>query len=129
MVDYKVSIFDNNLPGTKLFVAKNKKFLGCIVIRDEIKSTARTAVTKLKEFNIKPVMITGDTNEQVEKAPKFSEIADEFLSFIGSDPLVIHNAPFDMTVYEPLRIVINRDIVLFIYIINFFVSIYNTFSK
>lgn len=28
--------------------------------------------------------------------PLFSEVVDEFLHFIGRDPLVIHNAPFDM---------------------------------
>jgi DNA polymerase-3 subunit epsilon len=28
--------------------------------------------------------------------PKFSEVVDEFLEFIGEDPLVIHNASFDM---------------------------------
>ncbi|MAU61216.1 MAG: DNA polymerase III subunit epsilon [Parvibaculum sp.] len=28
--------------------------------------------------------------------PKFSEVADDFLEFIGEDPLVIHNASFDM---------------------------------
>lgn len=28
--------------------------------------------------------------------PKFAEIADAFLDFIADDPLVIHNAPFDM---------------------------------
>jgi DNA polymerase-3 subunit epsilon len=28
--------------------------------------------------------------------PRFAEIADDFLAFIGNDPLVIHNASFDM---------------------------------
>lgn len=28
--------------------------------------------------------------------PKFREVADEFLAFIGEDPLVIHNASFDI---------------------------------
>ncbi len=28
--------------------------------------------------------------------PRFSEIVDDFLAFIAGDPLVIHNAPFDM---------------------------------
>ncbi|MFN4229185.1 DNA polymerase III subunit epsilon [Parvibaculum sp.] len=28
--------------------------------------------------------------------PKFAEVADDFLEFIGEDPLVIHNASFDM---------------------------------
>ena len=40
--------------------------------------------------------IHGITNEKVAGCPKFADVAERFLSFIGDDPLVIHNAPFDM---------------------------------
>lgn len=40
--------------------------------------------------------ITGITDEMLEGQPKFSDIVDEFLAFIGDDPLVIHNAAFDI---------------------------------
>lgn len=40
--------------------------------------------------------IHGISEEMLKGKPKFSEIADEFLDFIGDDAaLVIHNAPFD----------------------------------
>lgn len=42
------------------------------------------------------VAINGITNEFLVDKPKFSKIADDFLDFIGSDPLIIHNANFDM---------------------------------
>ena len=40
--------------------------------------------------------LTGITNQMVRNAPKFSEVAADFLDFIGDSVLVAHNAQFDM---------------------------------
>lgn len=40
--------------------------------------------------------VHGITDEDVKDAPKFAEIADDFLKFVGDSPLVAHNANFDM---------------------------------
>lgn len=40
--------------------------------------------------------VHGITAEMLEGKPVFAGIVDEFLEFIGSDTLVIHNAEFDM---------------------------------
>lgn len=40
--------------------------------------------------------ITGLTAEFLKPHPIFEKIAHDFLAFIGEDPLVIHNADFDM---------------------------------
>lgn len=40
--------------------------------------------------------LTGISNEMVRAAPKFGEVLDEFLRFIGDSVLVAHNAPFDL---------------------------------
>ena len=39
--------------------------------------------------------VHGITNAHVEGKPRFADIAETFLDFIGDDPLVAHNAPFD----------------------------------
>ena len=40
--------------------------------------------------------LTGISDRMVKNAPKFREIADKFLDFIGDSVLVAHNAHFDM---------------------------------
>ncbi|WP_419903170.1 DNA polymerase III subunit epsilon [Kiloniella sp.] len=40
--------------------------------------------------------VHGISSEFLADKPLFPEVVDEFLEFIGEDPLVIHNAPFDM---------------------------------
>lgn len=40
--------------------------------------------------------IHGITNDFLKDKPKFREVVDDFLSFIGDAPLVIHNASFDV---------------------------------
>src|SRR5579864_611087 len=42
------------------------------------------------------VAVHGITTEQVRGKPVFASIAAEFLAFIGGDPLVAHNAEFDL---------------------------------
>jgi len=39
--------------------------------------------------------IHGFTTEMLRGKPKFAEVAEEFLGFLGDAPIVAHNAPFD----------------------------------
>jgi len=42
------------------------------------------------------IEVHGITNEYLEDKPRFADIVDQFLEFVGDDELVIHNAPFDL---------------------------------
>jgi DNA polymerase III subunit epsilon len=42
------------------------------------------------------VAVHGITNDFLADKPVFADIVDEFLAFVGDDPMVIHNASFDM---------------------------------
>jgi DNA polymerase III epsilon subunit family exonuclease len=42
------------------------------------------------------IELTGISDRMVRNAPKFGEVAADFLNFIGDSVLVAHNAPFDM---------------------------------
>ncbi len=44
--------------------------------------------------------LTGITNEMVSGARTFAEVLPEFVDFIGEDPYVAHNAPFDIGFLE-----------------------------
>ena len=50
-----------------------------------------------REIDIDAVNIHGISNEDLIEKPKFSEICDEFLDFIGNSALIIHNADFDVS--------------------------------
>ena len=50
-----------------------------------------------REIDIGAINIHGISNEDLIEKPKFSEICDEFLDFIGNSTLVIHNADFDIS--------------------------------
>lgn len=41
-------------------------------------------------------MVHGLTDEFLADKPVFRKVVDDFLTFIGDAPLVIHNASFDM---------------------------------
>lgn len=49
-----------------------------------------------REVHPEAEAIHGISNDFLNDKPKFSEIVDQFIAFIGDDQLVIHNAPFDI---------------------------------
>lgn len=49
-----------------------------------------------REIDAGAVAIHGLTYERLQEEPKFFDIAQGFLDFIGDAELIIHNAPFDM---------------------------------
>jgi len=53
-------------------------------------------INPLRDMPEEARRIHGLTNEFLSDKPLFDEVADDFLTFIGDSPLVIHNAEFDM---------------------------------
>ena len=49
-----------------------------------------------REIDDGAVAVHGITVDFLADKPVFADIVDEFLSFVGDDPMVIHNASFDM---------------------------------
>ncbi|MCL2255426.1 MAG: heavy metal translocating P-type ATPase [Firmicutes bacterium] len=47
--------------GTKVYVAVEEKFVGCLTINDQIKEDSKRTIAELKTKGIKTVMLTGDT--------------------------------------------------------------------
>lgn len=54
-----------------------------------------TLIQPEREIPPSITLMTGITNEMVARAPRFCEIADELIAFIGPRVIVAHNASFD----------------------------------
>ncbi len=72
--------------------------IGCVELVNR-KLTGRhyhQYIKPMREIDEGAIEVHGITNEFLEDKPVFEQIADDFLEFIDSAELVIHNAPFDV---------------------------------
>ena len=60
----KINYTKVNTPGSKVYVAKNGEYLGCIIVTDEPKKDAQMTITALKKMGLKKLaLLTGDSPE------------------------------------------------------------------
>lgn len=72
--------------GTIIHIAENGKYLGFIVISDQIKDDAKTAIKNLKKTGVsKIVMLTGDSDKAAEKAASQLGITEVFSELLPQD--------------------------------------------
>src|SRR5699024_6638334 len=67
---------------TLVFLAQKDRVIGLVSIFDDIKETSRQAIERLKEMNIKTVMLTGDlkgTAQAINKKLGLDEVIAEVL--------------------------------------------------
>lgn len=80
-----ISYDRENAVGTIVYVAKNNKILGNVVIEDIIKNDAVSAIDKIKKMGINLVMLTGDK----------TEIAKDVAAKVGIDNVYSELLPQD----------------------------------
>lgn len=80
-----ISYDRENAVGTIVYVAKNNKILGNVVIEDIIKDDAVSAIDKIKKMGINLVMLTGDK----------TEIAKDVAAKVGIDNVYSELLPQD----------------------------------
>lgn len=71
--------------------------VGCIEI-DDLLPTGRTFHRLVNPERLIPadaIRVHGITDDRVREAPKFAQIVDDLMAFIGDAPLIAHNANFD----------------------------------
>lgn len=71
--------------------------VGCIEIEDLL-PTGRTFHTFVNPERLIPpdaIRVHGITDDKVRDAPKFGEVVQELMAFIGDAPVIAHNAAFD----------------------------------
>ena len=86
---------------TGLFVRDGHRIveIGCIELDDLIPTQNRfhCYLNPERKVSEKALEVHGYTDEFLSNQKKFSEVVDEFLSFIENKRLVIHNAEFDLS--------------------------------
>lgn len=72
--------------------------IGCLELVNHVATgnTFHTYIDPERDMPDGAFQVHGLSTEFLRGKPKFAEVADAFLAFIGGDPLVIHNASFDM---------------------------------
>lgn len=71
--------------GTTVYVANNGKFVGYIVIADEIKADSATAIKQLRQMGCKTVMLTGDNEQTALKVAQKLNIEDYRCGLLPQD--------------------------------------------
>jgi exonuclease, DNA polymerase III, epsilon subunit family len=112
LVDTEFVVFDLETTGAKSPPCRITEIGAYRVKNGEITGEFQTLVNP--ESSIPPFItsLTGISEAMVSDAPRFYEIAHDFLEFIGDAVLVAHNAPFDMgflnyeigRIYEDYRV-------------------------
>ena len=86
---------------TGLFVRDGHRIveIGCIELEDLVptKNQFHCYLNPERKVSEKALEVHGYTDEFLSKQKKFSDVVDEFLSFIENKKLVIHNAEFDLS--------------------------------
>ena len=85
MLEYNIQYVESDSIGTIVYVAKNKEFIGSIVIADEIKDSAKTMVDNLHKHGIKVAMLTGDNAAVANKIAKELNIDNVYSELLPQD--------------------------------------------
>lgn len=74
-----ISVIGRDTVGSVVYVAENGKYLGCVVVEDELKSEAAEVISELKKQGVRTIMLTGD-NEAAASAVAKKVGIDEYRS-------------------------------------------------
>lgn len=82
----KITYNKCNEKGTIVYVVKNNKFLGAIIISDEVKEDSKEAIKNLKDNGINNIyMLTGDNKEIAENVAKNVEIENIYYNLLPNE--------------------------------------------
>ena len=95
----KEIVLDTETTGLSISEGHRIVEIGCVELNDLIPTQNRfhCYLNPERKVSEKALEIHGYTDEFLSTKKKFSEVADEFLTFIENKRLVIHNAEFDLS--------------------------------
>lgn len=85
--DVDVTAHEDIIYGTEVLVAVDGSFAGCLVVADAVKPEAKSAISSLKNQNLKTVMLTGDTELCAKKIAEDTGIETVYASLLPDEKL------------------------------------------
>jgi Cd2+/Zn2+-exporting ATPase len=86
MEEAGITITEPDTAGSIVHVALNKRYLGYILVSDEIKSGTKNMLRELKQMGIRrTVMLTGDHNNKAKEVAKEIEIDEYYAGLLPQD--------------------------------------------
>ncbi len=85
MNKYNVEFKEEEEVGSIVYVAKNKEFIGSILIEDEIKEETKSVIAELAGMGVKTVMLTGDNEATAKKVASEIGLTDYKASLLPQD--------------------------------------------
>ena len=71
------------------YKAKDNHYEGCIVLKDEIKENTKEIIKKLKDLNLKTIMLSGDSKDIVEEIKNKTNIDEAYGECLPNDKVDI----------------------------------------
>ncbi len=67
MRDQKIDFSESESVGSVIYIARNQRYLGCIVISDALKATSQNAINELKRLGVKQTVLLSGDRENIAK--------------------------------------------------------------
>ena len=80
-----VEVEDVNTSGTVVYASKNGKYLGYVVLKDEIREDAKESIAKLKDLGVNVILLSGDKEMSVKEVAHEVGISSYHASLLPQD--------------------------------------------
>lgn len=80
-----ISFEEIEVPGTIVYVAKDDKYIGYVVLKDVVRDKAKQLIIKLNALGIKTVLLSGDKPSTVEDVAKQVGITEYYSKLLPQD--------------------------------------------
>ncbi len=89
MADNGIEAEKQDIPGTLLYVARDGKYMGYIVIADMIKKDARQAMDELADMGVSTAMLTGDNKAIAQSVAAEAGVREVYSELLPQDKVSI----------------------------------------
>lgn len=86
---YKIKFEPTNQVGSVVYVALNQKYVGCLVIQDEVKPEATAVLQALKQISAQTIMLTGDQELVARKVANDLGITGYYANLFPQDKVSV----------------------------------------